>query len=100
MEETPVRNSEIEKGRPHTLAPMQLDKSTVVKFVNNTIKQRRSESIDMRFYWLQDRESQEQLKIYWRPDLQNPRLNHGGYHIKFFTKAHHILCRPIYFYDP
>ena len=57
----------------------------------------------MRFYWLQDREAQSQFKIYWIPgkgELQNPRETFGGYHTKHFTKAHHIICRPIYIYEP
>ena len=58
-EEIPLSNEAIEMGHPQTPTQMQVKKSMVVGFFNKTIKQKLSKSIDMRFYWLQDREAQE-----------------------------------------
>jgi hypothetical protein len=40
------------------------DNSTAaIGVANNTIKQRQSKAMDMRFFWLQDREAQEHFQI-------------------------------------
>ena len=90
-------------GHAHPPTPMHVDNYMTLVFANKTIKQKRSKSIDMGFYWLQARGSQEQYKIYWRPGKghsQNPRGNLGDYHTNHFTKYRHILCRSIYLYEP
>ena len=86
-------------GNPQPPTLMQLDKYTAVVFFNKTTKQKLSKAIDMRFYWIQDREAQEQFKIYWRPlkgYLQNLIRKLGDFHTKHFTKANQIICRLIY----
>ena len=52
-------------GHPHTATPIQVNNSTADGFANDTIKQKRSKAIDMRFYWIRDRTSQGQFLIYW-----------------------------------
>ena len=39
-------------GHKKPRTPMQVDNTTVVGFNNDTIKQKTSKDIDMRFYWL------------------------------------------------
>ena len=39
-----------ELGHPQPPTPMQVDNTTEVGFANNTIKQKRSKAIGMRFY--------------------------------------------------
>ena len=41
-----------ELGHPQPPTPMQVDNNTPVGFANDTIKQKRSKAIDMRFYWM------------------------------------------------
>ena len=43
-----------EMGHPQQGTPIQVDNSTAYAFANNTLKQHRSSTIDMRFYWVQD----------------------------------------------
>eukprot|EP00804_Cyclotella_cryptica_P023577 CCRYP_011921-RA/>CCRYP_011921-RA protein AED:0.46 eAED:0.46 QI:0/0/0/1/0/0/2/0/219 len=45
--------------------------------------------MDMRFYWLKDREAQNQFKIYWRAG----KLNRGDYYTKHHPAIHHINTR-------
>ena len=52
---------ELEHPQPAT--PIQVDNSTADGFANDTIKQKRSKAIDMRFYWIRDRTSQGQLLV-------------------------------------
>jgi hypothetical protein len=42
--------------------PMRTDNSTADGIMNKTVKQKQSKSMDMRFYWLQDRVEQGQFK--------------------------------------
>jgi uncharacterized protein YpmS len=43
---------------------MRTDNSTADGIMNKTVKQKQSKSMDMRFYWLQDRVEQGQFKIF------------------------------------
>ena len=45
-------------GHPQPATPIQVYNSTADGFANDTIKQKRSKVIDMRFYWIRDRTSQ------------------------------------------
>ena len=70
--------------------PIQLDNSMAKAFANESIKQRRSRAIDMRFYWVQDRVNQGQYHIYWAP----ANLNLADYFTKHHTAQHHRnMCK-------
>jgi hypothetical protein len=90
QEAVPIRTTLEEMGHPQPPTPVQVDNSTAQGFANDTIKQKRSKAIDMRFYWIQDRTRQGQFLIYWRPGADNL----GDYHTKHFSAAHHRLMRP------
>ena len=65
QEAVPIRNALEELGHHQPPAPMQVDNATAVGFIKKQIKQRRSKAIDMRYYWSQDRQQEEQFNIYW-----------------------------------
>jgi hypothetical protein len=90
QEAIPIRTTLEEMGHPQPPTPMQVDNSTAEGFANDTIKQKRSKAIDMRFYWIQDRTRQGQFLIYWRPGADNL----ADYHTKHHSAAHHRLMRP------
>ena len=48
-------------GHPQPPTPIKTDNKTAAAFANNTLKQRRSKSWDMRYFWLLDRMSQSQF---------------------------------------
>ena len=87
-----IRATLIEMGHPQPPTPLQVDNTTAQSFASGTMKQKRSKSIDMNFYWLQDRENQSQFKIYWGPGTGNL----GDYHSKHHSPAHHRQMRPTY----
>ena len=91
----PIRTTLEEIGHPQSPTPMQVDNTTSVGFANNTIKQKRSKAIDMRFYWIRDRTRQGQFKIYWAPGSTNL----GDYHTKHHPPSHHCLMRPQFLHD-
>ena len=43
-----------ELGHPQPPTPIQIDNTTTVGIVNNTIKRQRSRAIEMRYFWLLD----------------------------------------------
>ena len=50
-----IRTSIEEMGHTQGPLPVQTDNSTASGIINETVKQRRSKDIDMRFYWVRDR---------------------------------------------
>ena len=88
----PIRTLLLKLGHPQPATPIQVDNSTSDGFANDTIKQKRSKAIDMRFYWIRNHTSQGQLLIYWQPGITNL----GDYHTKHHSPAHHQLMRPTY----
>ena len=95
QEALPMRQCLEELGHPQPATPLKTDNSTAQGIINNTIKQKRSKAMDMKFYWLRDRALQKQVYIYWEPGHRNladlPTKHHAG--------SHHHRVRPIYVYD-
>eukprot|EP00957_Ditylum_brightwellii_P187833 14301654-Ditylum_brightwellii.AAC.1 len=54
------------------------DNSTPHGILNKTVKQKRTQAIDMQFYWVHDRIAQNHFVIYWCPGSKNL----GDYHTK------------------
>jgi hypothetical protein len=66
-EAVPMRITLEELNHPQPATPIITDNSTADGFMNKTVKQKQSKSMDMRFYWLQDRVKQGQFRIFWAP---------------------------------
>jgi hypothetical protein len=85
----PLRVTLTELGHTQPPTPLSTDNSTVLGIVNETIKQKRSKAMDMRYHWLTDRVCQKQFDVYWRPG----RENLGDYHTKHHSAQHHKYMR-------
>ena len=72
--------------------PVTTDNSTACGIANDTIKQRRSKAIDMRYYWVRDRVAQKHFTVTWAPAA----VNLADYHTKHHSAKHHREVRPIY----
>jgi hypothetical protein len=81
----PLRVTLAELGHTQPPTPLRTDNSTVFGILNETIKQKRSKSMDMRYHWLTNRVRQKQFDVYWRPG----RENIGDYHTKYHLAQHH-----------
>ena len=73
-EATPLCTTLEELRHPQPPTPVLVDNSTAVGLANNTVTQRRSRAIDMRFYWVRDRIDQNQFHVYWAPAHLNPPI--------------------------
>jgi hypothetical protein len=85
-----------EMGHPQPPTPVQTDNSTAAGIANDTVKQKRSKAIDMRFYWIRDRVRQGQFHIYWKAG----RHNKADYFTKHHPASHHKAIRSAYLHEP
>lgn len=92
----PIRTTLEEMGHPQPPTHVRGDNSTAIGIANNTIKVRRSKAIDMRYFWLQDREAQKHFKYYW----DKGEGNRADYYTKHHSVAHHRATRPQHLYIP
>merc|ERR1712194_487746 len=58
-------------GHPQPPTPIHIDNTTAVGIVNSTIKRQRSRSMEMRYFWLLDQESQMYFKFYYHPGAEH-----------------------------
>jgi hypothetical protein len=79
-------------GCPLRVALHDMGHACADSIVNDTIKQKRSTAMDMRFYWVRDRSNQGQFLIHWRKGSDNQ----ADYFTKHHPPAHHQLQRPLY----
>jgi hypothetical protein len=81
-----------ELGHHQPPTPMNTDNTTATGYINGTIKQKRTKSMDTRFYWIKDRVKLGQFHVYWGPGYQNL----ADYFTKHNLPAHHKIMREIY----
>jgi hypothetical protein len=79
-------------GHPQPATPLKTDNSIAHSFVHANIKQRRSKTCDMRWNWLRDKATHQQLRIYWDKGANND----ADYFTKHHPPAHHRTERPRY----
>ena len=92
----PIRATLEFLGHSQPATPVQTDNACAEGIANDTVKQRRSKAIDMRFYWVQDRVKQGQFYIYWRRGKDN---NKADYFTKHHPTKHHREMRRLYIHD-
>ncbi len=92
---SPFRTALDEMGHPQTATPIQSDNKCAVGIVNDTVKQRRSKAMDMRFYWVKDRVTQGHYLVHWRKGADNL----ADYFTKHHSPSHHRLMRSRYLTD-
>lgn len=95
-EAVPERITLDELGHPQPPTPMITDNSTASGIANDSVKQRRSKAMDMRYYWIRDRVRQGQFYVYWRRGSSN----RANYYTKHHPAKHHIRERPNALHDP
>ena len=95
-EACPLRACLEELGHSQPPTAIQTDNSTASGIANDSVKQKRSKAIDMRFYWIRDRVRQGQFFIYWKKGS----LNKADYFTKHHPASHHQAIRSSYLHIP
>jgi hypothetical protein len=67
----PIRATLEELGHPQPPTVIVTDNTTAAGIANDSVKQKRSKAIDMRFYWIRDRVRQGQFYVHWRRGATN-----------------------------
>jgi hypothetical protein len=91
-----IRTTLEEMGHPQPPTPIETDNNTAAGVANDSIKQKRSKAMDMRFYWIRDRVRQGQFHITWRKGV----LNKADYFSKHHPTARHRELRSTYLHEP
>jgi len=92
----PIRTALFEMGHDQPPTPVQTDNTTAAGFLNETIKQKRTKAIDMRFFWVIDRIKQNHFRVYWKSKSENL----ADYFTKHHSPAHHQRMRPCFIHEP
>jgi len=87
-----IRTALEEMGWPQNTTQITTDNKCAEGFANETIKQKKTKAIDMRYYWIIDRTNQKQYFIQWRKGSTNL----ADYFSKHHPKEHHVQMRPVY----
>jgi hypothetical protein len=91
----PLQVTLTELGHIQPPTPLRTDNSTAFGILNETIKQKRSKAMDMRYHWLTDRVRQKQFDVYWRPG----RENIGDYHATYHSAQYHKNMRGLILHE-
>ena len=59
-----LRTTLHEMEHPQPPIPVKVDNSTAIGFASKQIKQQKSKSMDMQYYWIQDCVAQKQFRVY------------------------------------
>jgi hypothetical protein len=81
----PLRVTLTELGHIKHSTPLRTDNSTEFGILNETIKQKQSKVMYMRYHWLTDIVRQKQFDVYWRPGRENLE----DYQTKHHSAQHH-----------
>jgi Reverse transcriptase (RNA-dependent DNA polymerase) len=84
-----------ELGHAQPPTPIATDNSVAAGIANDTVKQKHSKAMDMRFYWTKDRVKQKKLLVYWRKGS----ANRADYFTKNHPASHHKAMRPMYIHE-
>ncbi len=60
-----------ELGHPQPPTPIHINITTTVRTVNSTVKRQQSRAMEMQYFLLLDRETQQQFKFDWQPGQEN-----------------------------
>ncbi len=82
-------------GHPQPKTPIHCDNATVVGITNNTVKRQRSQSMEMRFYWIGDKVAQGMYDVSWHSGQENL----ADYQSKHHNGAHHKAVHPWYLHQ-
>jgi hypothetical protein len=85
-----------ELGHPQPKTLVHCNNATTVGIANNTVKRQRSRSMEMRYFWVGDKEAQDIYDIKWHPGQENLA---DYYQSKHHLGSHHQAVRPCYLHE-
>ena len=89
----PMRHTLIEMGHSQPPTTIQTENTTTVGIANDSIKQKYSKALGMRWYWLKDQIHCKRYDVYFMPGSQNK----ADYFTKYHSYTHHRQSRFMFF---
>ena len=96
QEAIPIRYLLEQLGHKQPKTPIKTDNTTALSFIHKNIRQKRSKSWDMRYFWLRDKNSQNMFSYYWKPGTENM----ADYFTKHHSVKHHLNTRHKFVLSP
>jgi len=93
QEMVPIHQTLIKMGWSQPKSPIQTDNSTTHGVITNKIIPKVTKTMNMRFWWLHNQETQQEFRYYWQPGT----LNWADYWIKHNPSSHHVSKRKTVF---
>ncbi len=84
-----------ELGHPQPKTPIHCNNATAVGITNITVKQQRSRSMEMRYFWVCEKVHQDVYNVKWHHGKENL----ADYQSKHHPGAHHTAVRPWYLHE-
>lgn len=91
-----IRNTLSDMGYPQGATPIVSDNACAVGIANQSVKQRRSKAIDMRYHWIRDRVEMGDFTVIW----QRGESNLADYFTKAHPVHHYKAMRKIFVHTP
>ena len=88
----PIRHGLMALAHPQPPTPLKTENSTSSSFIDNSIKQRKSKTWDMRWKYMRDPKTKEQIRTYWDRGVNNL----ADYPTQHHPPVHHKGMRPVY----
>ena len=88
----PTRYGLMALAHPQSPTPLKTENSTSSSFIHSNITQPKNKTWDMRWNWMRDPKTKEQIRTFWDRGVNNL----GGYPTKHHTQVHHKRMRPIH----
>ena len=79
-------------GHPQPSTPVHVDSKRAFGILNETFQQRKSRSMNMRFFWVRVRVKQGQFRIFWGKETNNL----ADYFTKHHPPTHHRQMQGTY----
>lgn len=92
----PFKNTLEDLGHPQEPTLLFIDNKAAGGIANDTVTQRHSKAMDMRFHLVRDRVRQGQLRVTWAPG----RTNLADYLTKAHPTKHFVSMRPFFITTP
>jgi hypothetical protein len=86
----PLRHALNEIGHQQPPTPIQTDNSTASGLANDTIRQKRSKAMNMRYFWIRDQSDANIFDVFWNQG----KSNRADYYSKQHPTSIHRAIRP------
>ena len=94
-----IRRILIALKHPQPPTPIKTDNATAKGFIHDNIHAKKSKTWDMRYYWLREQDTKNNINVYWKKGKDEVDPNLADYPTKHHSTLHHKGMRKNYVLD-